>query len=43
MNFPKRPCLMTMGLLQVGQISSVGSSATFTRPPPRSFVYLHSG
>src|SRR6202795_648391 len=42
MNLPKRPCLITIGLLQVGQISSVGSSAGFSRPP-RSLVYLHSG
>ena len=42
MNFPKRPCLMTIGLAQLGQTSSVGSSGS--RPLPlRSRVYLHSG
>jgi hypothetical protein len=37
MNFPKRPVLMTIGLPQVGQMSSVGSSrcsnfGSFSRP-----------
>ena len=43
MNLPKRPCLMTIGLLHVGQISSVGSSAGRSRPPLMSLVNLQSG
>ena len=32
MNFPKRPCLMTIGLLHVGHVSSVGWSSARSTP-----------
>ena len=42
MNLPKRPCLMTMALAQVGQISSVGWSSARSLPG-RLRLYLQSG
>src|SRR3972149_1045015 len=42
MNFPNRPCLMTIGLPQLGHSSSVGSSSGRS-PPFRLRLYLHFG